>query len=231
MPLPPLTGFEQASLEIEGSDDPIDCWFNPKEYTIQKQNQWKVDPVVGTALPSAQFGGGQPRKLSLDLLFDSTDSDSLDVTDVTQQLFKAMEVQSSLGSGSGKNSGRPPMITFVWGSTVSFKAVADSLSVQYTLFRADGTPVRAQAKISLIQADKAMDKSSAKGASKPQNPTTRARPGLGSHTVRDGDSLASIAFLHYRDPTRWRAIAEENGIDDPLHLRRGSILSIPKIEE
>jgi Contractile injection system tube protein/LysM domain len=228
---PPLTGFEKASLEIEGTSSPIDCWFNPKEYTIQKQNQWKVDPVVGTALPTAQFGGGQPRKLSLDLLFDATDSDSLDVTDVTQQLFKAMEVQSALGSGTGKNSGRPPMITFVWGSTVSFKAVADSLSVQYTLFRSDGTPVRAQAKLSLIQADKAMDKSSGKGHSKPQNPTTRARPGLGSHTVRDGDSLASIAFQHYRDPTRWRAIAEENGIDDPLHLKRGSVLSIPRIEE
>jgi hypothetical protein len=231
MPSPPLTGFELASLEIEGTHHPIHCWFNPKEYTIQKQNQWKVDPVVGTALPTAQFGGGQPRKLSLDLLFDSTDSQSLDVTDVTQQLFKAMEVQASLGSGTGKNSGRPPMITFIWGKTVSFKAVADSLSVQYTLFRSDGTPVRAQAKISLIQADKAMDKSSQKGSAKPQNPTTRARPGIGSHTVQDGDSIQSIAYLHYRDPTRWRAIATENGIDDPLHLKRGTVLSIPRIEE
>jgi hypothetical protein len=231
MSLPPLTGFEKASLEIAGGDAPIDCWFNPKEYTIAKQNQWKVDPVVGTALPTAQFGGGQPRKLSLDLLFDSTDSDSLDVTDVTQLLFNAMEVQTSLGSGSGKNSGRPPMITFIWGGTVSFKAVADSLSVQYTLFDITGAPLRAEAKISLIQADKAMDKSSQKGSAKPQNPTTRARPGIGSHTVSDGDSLPSIAYLHYRDPTRWRAIAQENGIDDPLHLKRGSVLSIPRIEE
>ena len=231
MSLPPLTGFKKASLLIEGVDNPIACWFNPKEYTIQKQNQWKVDPVVGTALPSAQFGGGQPRKLSLDLLFDSTDSNSLDVTDVTQQLFKAMEVQPSLGSGKGKNSGRPPMITFVWGSTVFFKAVADSLSVQYTLFDITGAPLRAQAKISLIQADKAMDKSSQKGSAKPQNPTTRAMPGLGSHTVTDGDSLPSIAYLHYRDPARWRAIAQENGIDDPLHLKRGSVLSIPRLEE
>ncbi len=231
MPLPPLTGFELASLEIEGGGDPIDCWFNPKEYTIAKQNQWKVDPVVGTALPSAQFGGGQPRKLTLQLLFDSTDSQSLDVSDVTQQLFNMMEVQASLGSGSSRNSGRPPMVTFVWGSIVSFKAVADSLSIQYTLFRADGTPVRAQAQLSLIQAERAMDKSSQHGSAAPQNPTTRAQPGLGSHTVRDGDSLASIAFQHYRDPTRWRSIAEANGIDDPLHLKRGSILSIPRIEE
>ena len=229
MPLPPLTGFEQASLEIEGGDT-IDCWFNPKEYTIAKANQWEVKPVTGVALPTAQYGGGQPRKLSLQLLFDSTDSDSLDVSDVTAKLFKMMEAQASLGSGKGKNSGRPPMVTFVWGSTVTFKAVADNLSVQYTLFRADGTPVRAQAQLSLIQADKAMDKSGGKGKSKPQNPTTRAQPGLGSHTVRDGDSLASIAFAHYRDPTRWRAIAEANGIDDPLSLKRGTVLSIPNVE-
>jgi len=229
MALPPLTGFEQASLEIEGGDT-IDCWFNPKEYTIAKANQWEVKPVTGVALPTAQYSGGQPRKLSLQLLFDSTDSDSLDVSDVTAKLFKMMEAQASLGSGKGKNSGRPPMVTFVWGSTVTFKAVADNLSVQYTLFRADGTPVRAQAQLSLIQADKARDKSSGKGASKPQNPTTRAQPGLGSHTVRDGDSLASIAFAHYRDPTRWRAIAEANGIDDPLSLKRGTVLSIPNVE-
>jgi Contractile injection system tube protein/LysM domain len=231
MPLPPLTGFEHASLEIEGDSSALDCWFNPKEFTIQKQNQWKVDPVVGTALPSAQFGGGQPRKLSLNLLFDSTDSTSLDVSEVTQRLFKMMEVQASLGSGSSKNSGRPPMVTFNWGSNTPFKAVCDSLSVQFTLFRPDGTPTRAQATVSLIQAEKAMDNSSTRGRGRSQNPTTRATPGLGSHTVRDGDSLASIAFEHYRDPTRWRPIAEANGIDDPLRLKRGTTLSIPRIEE
>src|SRR5262249_8160844 len=153
-----------------------------------------------------------PRKLSLQLLFDSTDSDSLNVADTTAKLFKMMEAQSALGGG-GKNSGRPPMVTFAWGTTVTFKAVCDNLSVQYLLFRPDGTPMRAQAQVSLIQADKAKDKSSAGGGGKGQNPTTRAQPALGSHTVRDGDSLASIAFAHYRDPTRWRAIAEANGID------------------
>ena len=123
--------------------DPINCWFNPKEYTIAKANQWKVDPVTGTALPTAQFSGGQPRKLTLQLLFDGTDSEALDVGDVTARLFKAMEVSAALGSGHGRNSGRPPMITFNWGSTVTFKAVADNLSVQYTLFDSDGTPLRA----------------------------------------------------------------------------------------
>jgi nucleoid-associated protein YgaU len=46
--------------------------------------------------------------------------------------------------------------------------------------------------------------------------------------VRDGDTLQSIAFAHYRDPTRWRRIAEANAIDDPMRLRRGASLTIPR---
>ena len=42
-----------------------------------------------------------------------------------------------------------------------------------------------------------------------------------THVVSDGDSLPSIAYAAYGDATQWRAIAEANGIDDPLSLRRG----------
>jgi hypothetical protein len=225
--LPQLTGFQRATLKPE-TGGPIECWFNPKDYTITKKNQWKSDPVVGAALPVAQFGGGQPRSLTLDLLFDASDT-SGDVSGITDELFKLMEVDKSLGSA--KNSARPPTVTFTWGPTVTFKAVVDNLSVQYTLFSPEGKPLRAQAKLSLIQAEKAQGKSTGKGNPKKNNPTTRAIPGLGSHVVRDGDSLASIAFAHYRDATQWRPIAEANGIDDPLRLRRGRTLTIPRLSE
>lgn len=222
----PPPGFQPAQLEIERGQ-PIKCWFNPKEYSIAKQNKWEVKPVVGKALPVAQFGGGQPRKLTLDLLFDASDLGSdEDVLGVTRELFKAMEVDAALGSGAGKNSGRPPMVTFTWGEVLTFKAVVDSLSVQYTLFHPDGRPVRAKVKLSLIQAERAQDGSS-KGGAKKQNPTTRADI-LGSHVIREGDSLPSISYAAYGDPAGWRTIAEANGIDDPLRLRRGTTVSIPR---
>ena len=63
-----------------------------------------------------------------------------------------------------------------------------------------------------------------------QNPTTRAIAGLKVHTVSDGDSLQSVAFASYGDATRWRMIAEANGIDNPMALRRGTQLSIPTLE-
>ena len=47
------------------------------------------------------------------------------------------------------------------------------------------------------------------------------------HTVRDGDTLPSISYDAYGDATKWRLIAEANGVDNPLHLRRGASLSLP----
>jgi nucleoid-associated protein YgaU len=213
------SGFQQASLQFEGGEPELKCWFNPREYSITKTNRWDVKEVVGQALPVAQFAGGQPRKLSLDLLFDATDS-TRDVRAVTDQLFRVMEVKTSLASGDSKNSGRPPMVTFSWGAIVSFKAVIDSLTVQYTLFDQTGNPLRAQVKLSLIQADRAEDASA-------QNPTTRGEV-FSTHVVRDGDSLPSVAYQAYGDPTAWRTIEEATGIDDPLRLPRGRILTVPR---
>lgn len=233
----------KARLEIEGGEAPIDCWFNPNEYTISKSNDWNMTPVVGATLPRAQFGGGRARELTLALLFDATDAADRDVRDITDRLFKMMEINPELSSGS-KNKGRPPMLTFSWGKTVGFKAVANSLSVQFTLFEPDGTPIRAQASLSLQQAERA-DSRSSRGAARAQNPTTSAEAGAHSQIVRhgeslqsiahsqlvrDGDSLQSIAQLVYGDPTAWRTIAEANGIDDPMRLLRGSALEIPVLE-
>ena len=50
------------------------------------------------------------------------------------------------------------------------------------------------------------------------------------HVVKDGDSLQAVAYRAYGDPARWRQIAEVNGIDNPLHLRRGTALNLPRLD-
>lgn len=224
-------GFQKARLELETGAH-IPCWFNPREYAISKSNSWQVDQVAGSALPSAQFGGGQPRELTLDLLFDASDVGDWSVRAITDQLLAMMEVNPALSkaAGTNRNAGRPPLLTFVWGKTTGFRAVAKQLSIQYTLFDIDGDPLRAQARLTLVQVDRATDGTSGRSDRPPgQNPTTRALGGFSAHVVRQGDSLPSIAYAAYRDPTRWRRIAEENGIDDPLHLQQGATLLIPPV--
>jgi len=226
---PTPQGYEQAFIEvIEGAmqGQKIYCWFNPKEYTVSKTNAWDDKKKAGGSTPKIEFGGGGARELTLDLLFDAGDTESDDVVAVCNQLFKIMEADQRLQSGN-KNTARPPKVRFGWGSVLSFNAAPKSLSLQFTLFRPNGAPTRAQAKITLVQVDPALQMGGGSGSDKRQNPTTTGIAGLTAHVVRDGDSLQSIAFAHYGDATRWRTIAEANEIDDPLRLRRGSVLSIP----
>jgi nucleoid-associated protein YgaU len=218
-------GFEQAYLKTEDGLT-ITCLFNPKEYSISKTSSWQKKPN-SSSIPNLQYGGGEPRKLSLDLFFDATDEATGDVRVITDKLFGLLEANQKYKKEKKK---RPPTVEFHWGRTWTFPAVIDSLSVQYALFRPDGTPIRATAKLSLTQVEKAVEKASAGSSKKGQNPTTRGVPDLRTHVVRDGDSLPSISYASYGDPTRWRVIAEANGIDDPLALRRGRMLSVPQVD-
>jgi hypothetical protein len=225
MPMP--EGYVKAKLAIEGGET-IQALFNPTEFTITKGNNWTFDPIKGTSLPKGKFGGGKPREMQVSLLLDqSLPNDGMSVKDMTDKLFKMMEVPS--GGGGGKANAVPPLVTFQWGEMIPFKAACTSLTVAFQLFKPNGTPIRADVKLALTQAEAATSASS-NSSGKKTNPTTRSSGGLGVHVVRDGDSLQSIANDTYGDPSRWRMIAEANGVDNPLHLRRGRALDLPRID-
>jgi Contractile injection system tube protein/LysM domain len=217
-------GFTKAELDIDGGET-IPVLFNPTEYTITKTNTWNFKEVQGKSLPPAEFGGGNPRELSLSLLLDASLLDGSDsVKDMTDKLFKMMEVGDGQPAGGSRSA--PPKVTFRWGAVDTFKAVCTSLTVAFQLFKPNGEPIRADVKLDLKQAEEASTASS-NSANEPTNPTTHSLAGAGVHTVQDGDSLPSIAYRAYGDANRWRTIAEANDIDDPLRLRRGTALMLP----
>jgi hypothetical protein len=225
--MPPPQGYVKAKLVIEGGET-IQVLFNPTEYTITKGNNWTFDPIKGNSLPKGKFGGGKPREMQVNLLLDQTlPNGGMTVKQITDMLFKMMDVKGGAGAGAG--DAVPPLVTFQWGEMIPFKAACTSLTVAFQLFEPNGTPIRADVKLALTQAETATSASS-KSKNKPQNPTTRSSGGLGVHVVKDGDTLQSVAHHTYGDPASWRLIAEANGIDDPLHLRRGSALSLPRVD-
>ena len=214
-----------AKLKITNVDtnEEFTAWFNPKDYTIQRQNEWKFSD---TRLPTAQFLKSKSSSMQLALLFDAASYGQPDVRGIADGLLRLME-PTVKGSDPAKT--RPPQVKLQWGQHYWFNAVITNMSVQYVLFTDDGTPTRANVTLTVQQIDKIQykNKSGPAASKQPQNPTTRGFEGLRSHLVRDGDSLQGLAYRYLGDPTRWRRIAEANGIDDPMRLRRGTSLSIP----
>jgi nucleoid-associated protein YgaU len=91
------------------------------------------------------------------------------------------------------------------------------------MFHPNGEPMRAFVDLELAQAEPTSPVGQA------QNPTTRGIAGLKQHIVQGEDTLQSIAYEAYNDATNWRPIAEANHIDDPLRVRRGRSLTIPRL--
>ena len=223
MPIP--QGFQKAKLAIEGGDT-IECAFNPASYSVTKTNVWTYKPTTGVDLPDGEFGGGLPRVTKLNLLLDtSLQGPDKSVKDDANKLLKMMETD---GGGGGGGSA-PPFVKFSWGSVDLPKSVPVALTIQFLMFHPNGEPTRASVDLELAQAEKASTASAGTAGAR-QNPTTRALHGMRVRRVQDGDSLPSIAYESYGDATRWRTIAEANAVDDPFRLRRGTELTIPRIE-
>ena len=207
-----------AHAKLKLGDEEIECLFNPSDYTISKTNVWTYKPTNSLDMPPAEFGGGLPQTYKLSLLLDTTvkrpnSTNTKTVTELANSLMKAFH-----GGGSA-----PKFISFSWGAVKLPDAAPVQLAIRYAMFKPNGEPTRAFVDMELAQAQ---DNTSAFMG---QNPTTRSIPGLRVHRVRDGDSLPSIAYEHYRDATQWRLIADANDLSDPLRLRRGTDLSIPRL--
>jgi nucleoid-associated protein YgaU len=210
---------------LDGEKVEVKCLFNPKEYTFAKTNSWAKEQIAAANTPVLNFGGGNPATLNMDLLFDTYQSaknggQSKDVrTAYINDLWKMMFVDKGLGEKKKNKQGRPPKVQFTWGKAWSFEAVITSLSVTFTLFLPDGTPVRATAKVAFQQIQDTKEL--------PQNPTSGGIGGERVRTVEEGDRLDLIAHEEYGDTAQWRLIAAANGISDPRNLRTGSTLVIP----
>lgn len=200
----------------------IPCLFNPAEISVQKANSWQAGEAKGGNAPPLRFQGGQSATVALTLELD-TSTTGEDVTVHTTKLLALLKVDPSLpGSDQATNAARPPWVQLHWGPTHTFKAVVDRLSLRYTYFAATGTPLRAKAELTLKQWED-------EDAQPLQNPTSHTPRPHRVHTVLPGETLDRLAARYFRDSTRWRLIAEANGIDDPLRLPVGRHLVIPEL--
>src|SRR5215469_8049304 len=141
----------------------VPCLFNPKEYSFSKQNSWTAKPRKGSDLARFEFGNGQPTTLQMQLFFDTYSNIKNGLAEggaqkdvrkeYTEKIWKMMTVDPGLPglNGPSKKKGRPPVVIFQWGSTVTFKAVITSLKERFTLFLPDGTPVRSTLDVTFQQ--------------------------------------------------------------------------------
>jgi hypothetical protein len=205
--------------EAESGLREIEVQFNPAELTLNKGAQIAEIAIPGLDSPILQFVRGQNEKLTLDLFFDTTElgmgDDATDVRVMTNPVYQLVKIQSRTHA--------PPRVQFQWGEGgISFHAVVESIQQKFSLFSPKGVPLRATLSVTLREykyLDKQLQELNLQSADH-----TRHR------AVQQGDTLNRIAAEEYGDPREWRAIADANGLEDPLRLVPGSLLIIPPLD-
>jgi Contractile injection system tube protein/LysM domain len=202
--------FQKATITPRGGSK-IEVLFNPTFYTLSKNNTLASQGIPGLDSPIVQYVGGKERKLGMELFFD-TYEEQRDVSDYTKAIYGLLLIDP--------NTHAAPICDIQWGRFF-FTGVLDSVQGKFSLFLADGTPVRANLTVSFtewIDVQVLVQQ-------RPKQSADHQK----MRWVKSGDRIDTIAGEEYEDAKNWRPIAEANGLEDPRQLEPGRQLVIPAI--
>lgn len=204
--------FSKAKFTLlagENKNKEIFLQFNPSGYSVEESNEFSEKKLMGLKGVIHQFTGSKKADLSLELMFDSTSLGG-DVRDLIRPLDTIFEIDRELHA--------PPPCRFLWGSFV-YDGIVSALKKDFTFFYHDGIPARVKLSVTL----------------KPYKSVEEMAMMLDLHSsdisktrvMSEGDSIFLMAYREYKTSSSWRAIAEANGIDNPLDIAEGAHLLLP----
>ncbi|MBY6263636.1 LysM peptidoglycan-binding domain-containing protein [Azospirillum sp. 412522] len=218
-----VTGYSDQNFTAQVGQ-PFTVWINPASYQYRYAVLYSDRQGQGASGPSPVFNRVGPDSVSFELVFDATGvvpSPIAGVPDappdgVASQIdrFKAVVLTFNGAIHS------PNYVILSWAQ-LQFQCRLQNLDINYTLFKPDGTPLRARMALSFLgfASEQALEKAANKGS-----------PDL-THivTVTVGDSLPTLCHKIYGSSLHYLRVAEFNGLNDFRRLVPGTQLLFPPL--
>lgn len=217
-----MPSLEKALVTNTVTGERIPVMFNPEEYTLNRENNFAQATVPGLSAPIVQFVSGNQQTLEMELFLDTYERHDAgdrpinkagdDVRKFTKKITDLMSIDPTIHA--------PPPLLFTWAS-LSFTCVLSRASQRFTMFLANGIPVRAKLQVTFSEfKDPDFEAKEVKRETADYSKL---------YVVAQGETLSSIANQVYQNPLMWRPIALNNNIDNPKKLAMGLRLLIPKL--
>ncbi|NHB60956.1 CIS tube protein [Photorhabdus sp. RW14-46] len=141
-----LTAFKDREGKI--SVGSLQAMYNPDAIQLDYQTRYQQDESINSASQSSRYVLSQPAGLSLVLLFDATMPGNNTAVETQLAILKALCAVDA-------STNVPHFLKIKWGkmrweNKGYFACRASGLSIGYTLFDRDATPLRASATLSLV---------------------------------------------------------------------------------
>jgi len=142
-----ITGYTDEEFQTAFAGQPYSVMINPDSIKWQKNIEYNEQQPPDTSSASQRYKSTPSEKLNFDIVIDCTG-----IVDSTRTVM-ATEI-SALEKIVYTYNGtihRPNFVKVQWGQNITFKGVLISLEISYTLFKPDGSPLRAKLSLAFSQ--------------------------------------------------------------------------------
>ena len=236
--LKPSANPKEPPQPSDAPEDTYTVQVNPSSYTLARKLNYTYHRGQGFSASEAVYTDSPPVNLQFEFLFDGTGvvpkpSKLGDVPLVgaiasvlsPDKPFVVMEEIAKFNKLVYDYAGkihRPRQLLLVWGTLV-LPCVLTSLNYRFTLFKPDGTPLRAVASCTFCESVPEALRVRKENAGSPD--LTHLRD------VKDGDTLPILAYEIYGDAQLYLEVARVNKLVNFRRLRSASRLSFPPLDK
>jgi len=190
---------------------------NPEKYSQTFKIAYDSVPAIGSMNTALKFKAMPPIEMKFELLFDSTGVIEDSADSLADEIKQFQDVVYNYDGGIHQ----PRYLMLFWGK-LGFGARLTSMSLNYTLFAPDGSPLRARADVSFscYQSPATIKKLENK-----QSPDITHRV-----VTRAGDTLPALTHRIYGSVQYYTQVARFNRLVDFRHIPSGTTLLFPPID-
>lgn len=191
--------------------------INPASYSHSHQVSYNNKTAQGKAGAKLEYKGTPPETVSFEIYFDATGAIASSKTPVSVQIERFKKACFNYQGDIHE----PYYLIISWGSLV-FKCKLTSMDINYTLFKPNGTPLRAKASVKF---EEALDVELIAKESGDKSPDLTH-----SITVKAGDTLPLLCYHTYGDASYYLEVAKYNNLSNFRNLKPGTELYLPPIK-
>lgn len=226
--------FKDEKFKDEITDLKYTALLNPEKYSQNYKTEYKKEQAVGNSANDPKFTRSLPSDLDFEFLFDRTgviihygddpesSKDDTVYKDQGKGIIEDIEKFKKTVFDYNGDEHKPNYLMICWGS-LSFKGILTELDIEYKLFKPDGTPIRAIAKVKFISFTEAKKRAAQENNKSPDLTHYRV--------VKSGDTLALMTSRIYGDPKYYLEVAKVNKLVNFRKLNPGQELIFPPLEK
>lgn len=214
-----------STIDRTGSaEKTFTAFINPDEFTLNYNVITENRTTPGKNGSPASFLGTAPLQLSLRFFLDGTKANGqeLNVADKIKEFYEVV--------GYDGNQHRTRYLRIFWGKLTLLRSnqfaldcVLQNASLQYKLFKADGTPLRVIITATFTEAISNEHREAEEPASSPDLTHVRV--------VKEGDTLPAMTYRIYGSFKYYLQVAKANKLNNFRNLKPGQKIFFPPFDK